>query len=407
MKLTTDVVVIGGGAAGMAAALSAHEQGVNVVLVDREDSVGGILNQCIHNGFGLHYFKEELTGPEYAEKFYDMLHKKDIKILTRTFVKDIDFENRVVYAVSPKGFYEIHTKALVYAGGARERAFGALMVPGDRPAGIYTAGVVQRFINVENFLPGKRALVLGSGDIGLIITRHLVLEGVEVLGVIERLPYPGGLRRNVVQCLEDFNVPLYLSSTVVEVKGKDRLEEVVVAKVDESFKPIEGTERIFKVDTLVISAGLIPLVSPLMEPLEINPTSSGVAVSNLGQTSVNWIFSAGNTTAIFDLVDYVTWEGERAGKYAGLYAKGKEFKERKRVVAGENIGVVHPAWYSPYDDLTLHIRVKKVMYEGILKIGRYERSIKHASPSEMIVVKLREKDLEGLERIEVSAVEVK
>ncbi len=402
--MRVDVMIIGAGAAGMAAAIKAKEEGAEVLLVERDDRTGGILNQCIHNGFGLHYFKQELTGPEYAERFQEKMDKLGIKAVTNAYVKQIG--NREVILVTEKGIERIEVGALVYAVGARERPFGSLMIPGDRPSGIFTAGVAQRLINIENHLPGKRALILGSGDIGLIMARRLVLEGMEVVGVVERLPYPGGLLRNVVQCLEDYDIPLYLSSTVVEVRGRERLEEVVVAKVDESFNPIPGTEKVFKIDTLVVSAGLIPQLKLVDSLVNKNPTSKGVATSNIGQTSTDWIFSAGNCTAVFDLVDYVTYEGETAGKYAAKFVKGEVKGGRIPIKPGKNAAVVHPLWYIPIEPLTLYIRVKRPMEKGRLVAGKFERVFEDLVPSEMLRVRIPDRYLEGLDEIVVSIEEV-
>jgi len=399
-----DVLVIGAGAAGMAAALAVAKQGAKVLLVEREDRTGGILNQCIHNGFGLHYFKKELTGPEYAEIFKEKLEKLGIDTYVEKFVLKVDVKNKEAIIVSKNGIEVVHTKSLILATGARERPFGALMIPGDRPSGIYTAGVVQRLINIENRLPGKRALILGSGDIGLIMARRLTLEGMEVVGVVERLPYPGGLLRNVVQCLEDFDIPLFLSSTVVEVRGRNRLEEVIVAKVDENYNPIPGTERIFKVDTLVLSVGLIPQIELVSDFVEIDRLSRGFSVSNTGQTSIPWIFAAGNCTVIYDLVDYVTYEGEIVGKSAVRYIDKEDVGKTKiDVKAGENIGLLFPRWFDPSEDITLYIRVKKPMERGILIVeGILERRFEDLVPSEMIRVKIPKNKIPTLEKLQVS-----
>lgn len=402
--MKVDVMVIGAGAAGMAAALKAKEKGAEVLLVERDERTGGILNQCIHNGFGLHYFRQELTGPEYAERFQEKMEKMGIRALTNAYVKRV--EDRRVILVTEQGIEEVEVGVLVYATGARERPFGSLMIPGDRPSGIFTAGVAQRLINIENRLPGKRALILGSGDIGLIMARRLTLEGMEVVGVVERLPYAGGLLRNVIQCLEDYNIPLYLSSTVVEVRGRERLEKVVVAKVDEQFRPIPGTERVFKVDTLVLSVGLIPQVELIENLVVKNPTSKGVGVSNIGQTSRDWIFSAGNCTVIFDLVDYVSYEGETAGRYAAKFVRGEIPREKIPVKAGKNVMVIHPIWYTPAESLTLYLRVKKPIEKGRLVVGRFEKEFEDLIPSEMLRVKISDRDLEGLDEIVVSVEEV-
>ncbi|AJG41151.1 pyridine nucleotide-disulfide oxidoreductase [Thermotoga sp. RQ7] len=402
--MRVDVMVIGAGAAGMAAALKAKEEGAEVLLVERDERTGGILNQCIHNGFGLHYFRQELTGPEYAERFQERMEKMGIKTLVNAYVKQVD--DRKVILVTERGIEKVKVGALVYATGARERPFGSLMIPGDRPSGIFTAGVAQRLINIENRLPGKRALILGSGDIGLIMARRLTLEGMEVVGVVERLPYAGGLLRNVIQCLEDYNIPLFLSSTVVEVRGRERLEEVVVAKVDENFKPIPGTEKVFKVDTLVLSVGLIPQVELIENLVVKNPTSRGIGVSNIGQSSKEWIFSAGNCTVIFDLVDYVSYEGEMAGRYAAKFVKGEVPQEKIPVKPGKNVMVVHPIWYTPVEPLTLYLRVKKPMEKGKLTVGRFEKEFEDLVPSEMLKVKIPDRDLEGFDEIVVSVEEV-
>ncbi|MEJ5230095.1 MAG: FAD-dependent oxidoreductase [Pseudothermotoga sp.] len=399
--MKTDVLVIGAGAAGMAAALSAAKNGVKVTLVDRDERTGGILNQCIHNGFGLHYFKQELTGPEYAERFSTLLGSFEINLLTDCHVHKVN-PDKTAILVSPKGVFELQTKAVVYTAGARERPFGALMIPGDRPSGIFTAGVAQKYMNIENRLIGKKALILGSGDIGMIMARRLTLEGVEVVAVIERLPYSGGLLRNVIQCLEDYNIPLYLSSTVVEVRGKSRLEEVVVAKVDQNYKPIPGTERVFKVDTLVLSVGLIPQVELLQGLVEFDPVSKGVLCSNIGQSSSEWIFAAGNCTVVYDLVDYVTIEGEKAGKYAALYAKGENFDRGKPLEAGENVGVIFPRRYVTGEDLVLYLRSKKPVERATLIVNGFEKKFEDVMPSEMIRVKIPQAKLADAQKITVS-----
>jgi|YelNatPaOPRAMG01_1025707.scaffolds.fasta_scaffold07980_8 NADPH-dependent 2,4-dienoyl-CoA reductase/sulfur reductase-like enzyme len=406
-KMKTDIVVIGGGAAGLGAALSAYKEGVDVVLIEQEDRIGGILNQCIHNGFGLHYFKNELTGPEYAEIFIEKIENTSIKILLNAYLHSIDSINKKIYVITPSGIECIETKAIIIATGARERPFGSLLIPGKRLSGIFTAGVAQKYINILNILPGKRALILGSGDIGLIMARRLTLEGIEVVGVVERLPYPGGLLRNVIQCLEDYNIPLYLSSTVIEVKGEGRLEEVIVSKVDETFNPIPNTETSFKVDTLILSAGLIPKTEDILNgKLEIDKTSKGFSVSNLGQTSLDFVFAAGNCTIIYDLVDYVTIEGEKAGKYAALYVKGEKFPPKIPIKKGQNIGIIFPNYYVPIEDLTLYIRVRKPIEKGIIKVGDFAKEYKDLVPSEILRIKIPSKEVENLSEIEVSVEEV-
>uniref|UniRef100_A0A832MPP2 FAD-dependent oxidoreductase n=1 Tax=Pseudothermotoga hypogea TaxID=57487 RepID=A0A832MPP2_9THEM len=405
--MKTDVLVIGAGAAGMAAAIAAAKRNLKVVIAERDEITGGILNQCIHNGFGLHYFREELTGPEYAERFREQLSRYtgSIEVLTDCHVLKLD-RNKKALLVSPKNVFELEAKVVVYAAGARERPFGSLMIPGDRPSGIFTAGVAQRLMNIDNRKVGRRALIVGSGDIGMIMARRLTLEGIEVVGVVERLPYPGGLLRNVIQCLKDFNIPLYLSSTVVEVKGSERLEEVVVARVDEQFRPIPGTEKSFKVDTLVLSVGLIPQVEMLNGLVTLDKRTRGIACSNTGQSSNEWIFAAGNCTAVFDLVDYVTKEGERAGEYASRYVNGERFSLGVPIVPGENVMLTFPNYYNDVDDLTLYLRCKKPMEKALLKVGGFEKTFEDLIPSEMIVVKIPKQKLSNLDRIEVKLEEV-
>lgn len=405
--MKTDVLVIGAGAAGMAAAIAAAKRNLKVVIAERDEITGGILNQCIHNGFGLHYFREELTGPEYAERFREQLSRYagSIEVLTDCHVLKLD-RNKKALLVSPKNVFELETKVVVYAAGARERPFGSLMIPGDRPSGIFTAGVAQRLMNIDNRKVGRKALIVGSGDIGMIMARRLTLEGIEVVGVVERLPYPGGLLRNVIQCLKDFNIPLYLSSTVVEVKGSERLEEVVVARVDEQFRPIPGTEKSFKVDTLVLSVGLIPQVEMLNGLVTLDKRTKGIACSNTGQSSNEWIFAAGNCTAVFDLVDYVTKEGERAGEYASRYVNGERFSLGVPIVPGENVMLTFPNYYNDVDDLTLYLRCKKPMEKALLKVGGFEKTFEDLIPSEMIVVKIPKQKLSNLDRIEVKLEEV-
>ncbi len=384
--MRVDVIVVGAGAAGMAAAKEAAKGGTRVLLVEREENTGGVLNQCIHNGFGLHYYREELTGPEYADRLRESL-PDNVEVRLNTFVHKV-LPDRKIVLVSERRYEEIEVGALILATGARERPFGSLMIPGDRPSGIFVAGLAQRFVNIENRLPGKRALILGSGDIGLIMARRLTLEGVEVVAVVERLPYPGGLDRNVRQCLEDFGIPLLLSHTVVEVRGRERLEEVVVSRVDERFKPIPGTEKVFKVDTLILSVGLIPMTD-LVKDL-VQREGKGIAVSNTGQTSVEWIFSAGNVTTIFDLVDYVTYEGEKAGKNAVEYVKKGELgKIKYSIEKGENVGVVFPKWFDPSEEFVVYLRASKPMERGIVHIGDMVKlELMDLTPSEMVRIKV-------------------
>lgn len=401
MKYKTDVVVIGGGAAGMAAAYRAKKEGVNVILLERDEDTGGVLNQCIHNGFGLQYFKRDLTGPEFKELAKEKL--EDIEILYGTYVLEVKKDKKIIF-VDRRGIHEIEMKALVMATGARERHFNSLPVPGKRITGVFTAGLAQRFINLENLKPGSKAVILGSGDIGLIMARRLTLEGIKVEAVLEIMPYPGGLERNIQQCLTDFNIPLYLSHTVTAIEGDRRLEKVIAAQVDYKWDPIPGTEKEFEVDTLITSVGLIPQTKPV-DFVEADP---GFLVSNTNQTSEEWIFAAGNCTVIFDLVDYVAKEGEKAGKYAALYAKG-EYKKGKKVKVrkGENIGIIHPLYIDPTQESTLYIRVSKVFDRASIKVEPLGIEVieNEARPPEMVVIKIKPFD-ENINEIEVMADEL-
>ncbi|MCM8711419.1 NAD(P)/FAD-dependent oxidoreductase [Clostridium sp. SYSU_GA19001] len=395
-----DIAIIGGGPAGLAAAIAARENGIeNILVIERENQLGGILNQCIHNGFGLHTFKEELTGPEYAERFISKLKELNIPYKLNTMVLDLS-KDKIITAVNDKdGVIEIKAKAVILAMGCRERPRGAINIPGNRCSGIYTAGTAQKFVNVKGELPGREIVILGSGDIGLIMARRMTLEGCKVKAVVELMPYSSGLNRNIVQCLHDYNIPLKLSHTVVNIKGKERLEGVIIAKVDENRKPIEGTEEYIDCDTLLLSVGLIPENELSKNAgVTLSDVTNGPIVNESMQTNLEGIFACGNVLHVHDLVDYVTLESYTAGKNAAKFVKGEKVsKDSLEVIAEEGVSYVVPKFINPLnieDYIDIKFRVRKpcsnhfisVYFDDIREICVRKKIL---TPGEMEVVKVK------------------
>ena len=415
-----DLIIIGGGPAGLAAAISAKEQGVtNLLILERDQELGGILNQCIHNGFGLHTFKEELTGPEYAQRFIDRAAELEVPYKLQTMVLDIseDGGEKTVTAMNRKdGLLVLKTKAVILAMGCRERPRGALNIPGYRPAGIYTAGTAQRLVNMEGYMPGREVVILGSGDIGLIMARRMTLEGAKVKVVAELMPYSGGLQRNIVQCLEDFHIPLKLSHTVVDIQGKERVTGVTLAEVDENRKPIPGTEEFYSCDTLLLSCGLIPEneLSAKMG-IKLSRVTSGAVVNESLETSVEGVFACGNVLHVHDLVDYVSEEAKRAGSHAAEYIhnwKEEAIKETWELEVEPQNGIRYtvPQTIRPEhmeEKLTLRFRGGAVYKDRYISVYCGSKRIFHKkkkkmAPGEMEQVTLQKSDLTaapGLDKI--------
>ncbi|ONI41812.1 pyridine nucleotide-disulfide oxidoreductase [Candidatus Epulonipiscium fishelsonii] len=392
-----ELVVIGGGPAGLAAAVKAYELGIrDILIIERDIELGGILQQCIHDGFGLHRFGKQLSGSAYAQKFIDKVEEYNIPVYCNTMVLEITKDKKVV-AVSPKeGLVQIQAKAIVLAMGCRERTRSQVRILGTRPAGVMTAGAVQRYINVEGWKTGTRAVILGSGDIGLIMARRMTLEGISVEGVYEVMPNLGGLRRNKAQCLDDYNIPLHLATTVVSVHGKQRVEGVTVAKVGTDRLPIEGTERYIPCDLLVLSVGLIPENELSRNAgVELHPITKGPIVDTTMMSSVDGIFVAGNVGAVFDLVDYVSLTGEIAAQGVASYLAGKRIaSDVKEVIAGENVSFVFPQNFYIKDNkekATLYMRVRKTMQKVRVEVSCNGEVIatkkeRFATPPEMISI---------------------
>lgn len=417
MRFNYDLVVIGGGPAGLAAALEAENNGIeNILLLERDKYLGGILQQCIHNGFGLKYFKEELTGPEYAGRFIERLKGSKIKVKTGTMVIKISNNKEVLALNREDGLITIRAKAIVLAMGCRERTREAILIPGDRPAGIFTAGAAQRYVNIEGYMPGREVVILGSGDIGLIMARRMTLEGADVKAVLEIMSYSSGLVRNKVQCLDDFDIPLKLRHTITRINGKKRVESVIVSQVDDRLRPIPGTEEEIKCDTVLLSVGLIPENELTREiGIDLDGVTGGPVVNEVRETQVEGIFACGNVLQVHDLVDFVTEEGEIAGRAVSKYLKGeREWRDQSvRLEPGMNVRYIvpHKIDYRDKDRkrIKLFMRVKEPAEDVKIKLrdgnGKvllaYKREI--VTPGEMVTVFLPEALIdENMSRIKIS-----
>lgn len=400
------LIVIGGGPAGLAAAIQAREDGVEDILVlERDHELGGILNQCIHNGFGLHLFQEELTGPAYAERFIDQLKGLGIAYRLNSMVLQLTDRREVSYVNREDGYCQVSADAVILAMGCRERTRGNITIPGTRCAGIYTAGAAQRLLNIEGYMVGKKVVILGSGDIGLIMARRLTLEGAEVEAVVELLPYSGGLTRNIVQCLDDYHIPLYLSHTIVDVRGEERLEQVVVMEVDARRKPIPGTEKVYDCDTLLLSVGLLP-ENELSQSagVQMDPVTGGPKVNELMETSIPGVFACGNVVHVHDIVDFVTQEARRAGAGAARLIKGAvEDGSTVQTKPGKGVRYIGPQAVRPSnmgESQTLFFRVTDVFKDKELALygdDKLLRRIKkrHMAPGEMVMVEVTREQMES------------
>ena len=404
-----ELVIIGGGPAGMAAAVAAHEAGIrDILILERDDALGGILRQCIHNGFGLHRFGEELTGPEYAYRYEEMVRERDIPFMLDTMVIDVSADRTVTAMNRELGIFTVECGAIILAMGCRERPKGALNISGHRPAGIYTAGTAQKFVNMKGYMPGREVVILGSGDIGLIMARRMTLEGARVRAVCELMPYSGGLARNIEQCLNDFNIPLKLSHTVVEIHGKDRLTGVTIAKVDENRRPIPETRELIPCDTLLLSCGLIP-ENELTKcaGIELDRVTNGAVVDGDRETAVEGIFACGNVLHVHDLVDYVSEEAVIAGRAAAAYIKGeRERNANIRLTVDGRVRYTVPQVITAIADTEVYFRVSDVYRDVRLVVSDGERVLldrkkQKLAPGEMERVRLTAEMLASVESGEI------
>ena len=406
-----DLIVIGAGSAGIAAALKAHDAGITSILIlEKDKEMGGILQQCIHSGFGVEMFKEDLTGPEYAERYIEKMQQVGLEFRTNSLVTELHEDRTLVYTNPKEGYVEVQGKAIILTMGCFERTPGQINLYGDRPAGIMTAGTAQSFLNKDGFLVGKRIFILGSGDIGLIMARRMTLEGAEVLGVAELNPYSSGLARNIVQCLDDFDIPLYLSHTVIQVQGASRLESVVIAEVDDQKQPIPGTEKTFEIDTLLLSVGLIPdrhLTS--QAGIKLHPRTGGPIVNNRYETNVAGIFAAGNGLHVHDLVDWVSLEGERAGESAARYVLG-ELTDAELITTEPGPGIIyvvpHYVLKQVDEDVRFYFRVDNVYKNVNVNIYKDDELLKTLKknvmvPAEMEMIKVANKDMLDASRVRI------